>query len=52
MIDTSLCIECGTDTLKYGYVNRMPSGGTNIDAYVCGSCVVGLWEQEDIYLNG
>ena len=52
LLDTSLCIECGTDTLKYGYVNRIPCGRTHIDAYVCGSCLVGLWEQEDLYLNG
>jgi hypothetical protein len=38
MINTTLCLECGTDTAVNGYVNRVPASKTNIDGYICGTC--------------
>ena len=45
-IDTTLCLGCGTDTLTYGFVNRIPASNTNIDGYRCGTCS-GDWADED-----
>ena len=44
-IDTTLCLSCGADTLRYGFVNRIPDGNTNIDGYRCGTCS-GDWAEE------
>jgi hypothetical protein len=60
-IDTTLCLSCGADTLRYGFVNRIPDSivvkqnpisftsyddGINIDGYRCGTCS-GDWAQEE-----
>ena len=37
-IETTICRECGADTLKNGYVNRVSYGGNVLDAYQCGRC--------------
>ena len=44
----NLCRDCGTDTSKFGFVNRVPSDvyletkaprrGYNVELYFCGSC--------------
>jgi len=44
----NLCRDCGTDTSKFGFVNRVPSNvyletkaprrGYNVGLYFCGSC--------------
>ena len=59
-IDTTLCLSCGADTLRYGFVNRIPDSivvkqnpisftsyddGINIDGYRCGTCS-GDWAEE------
>jgi len=36
------CMECGSDTMKDGYVNRCSYGGDGIDAYNCGQCQTAL----------
>lgn len=45
-IDTTLCLECGADTIGYGFVNRIPSSNTNIEGYRCGTCS-GDWAEEE-----
>tara|TARA_Y100001951_G_scaffold88560_1_gene80238 strand:- start:101 stop:622 length:522 start_codon:yes stop_codon:yes gene_type:complete len=45
-IDTTLCLNCGTDTTINGFVDRIPAGRTNIDGYMCGTCS-GDWVDED-----
>tara|TARA_B100001250_G_C19744248_1_gene764519 strand:+ start:699 stop:1058 length:360 start_codon:yes stop_codon:yes gene_type:complete len=37
-IISTRCVECGSDTMKDGYVNRCSYGGDGIDAYNCGQC--------------
>ena len=48
MIETSLCLECGTDTLVNGYVNRVSADRDNIDGYICGMCIV-TWDLRDMW---
>ena len=38
MINTELCVECGTNTRVDGYVNRVPRDTGIIDGYNCGRC--------------
>ena len=38
MINTELCVECGTDTRVDGYVNRVARDTGVIDGYNCGRC--------------
>ena len=38
MLETSRCFECGADTLRDGFVNRVPVGRTRVDGYYCGPC--------------
>ena len=33
-IDTILCLECGTNTQRLGFVNRIPSSRDGIDGYI------------------
>ena len=37
-IESTRCVECGSDTMKDGYVNRCSYGCDGIDAYNCGRC--------------
>ena len=50
LIESTRCVECGSDTMKDGYVNRIPSDGgdSRIDAYHCGRCQ----ENIDYYIFG
>jgi len=45
MIVDNTCIECGCDTLKEGFVNRIPAANDSMDAYLCGNCLM-MWEEE------
>lgn len=47
-IETSICRECGADTLKNGYVNRVSYGGNVLDAYQCGRCEE-AWEDSQVW---
>ncbi len=47
-IDTILCLECGTNTQRLGFVNRIPSSRDGIDGYICGTCS-SAWEQDHYY---
>ena len=38
MIETELCVECGTDTRIDGYINRVSRDTGIIDGYNCGRC--------------
>ena len=39
MIESDRCIECGVDTKKEGYVNRVSYETGTVDAYKCGPCM-------------
>tara|TARA_R110000744_G_scaffold294783_1_gene404961 strand:+ start:772 stop:1053 length:282 start_codon:yes stop_codon:yes gene_type:complete len=39
MLESDRCIECGVDTKKEGYVNRVSYGTATVDAYKCGPCM-------------
>ena len=47
-IETSVCRECGADTLKNGYVNRVSYGGDVLDAWQCGRCEE-AWENSQVW---
>lgn len=39
-IQTSLCLECGSETARMGggFVNRVPTYGVVVEGYYCGGC--------------
>ena len=39
-IETSRCLECGSDTARMGggFVNRVPAYGAVVEGYYCGGC--------------
>ncbi len=39
ILKTTQCLECGADTDKYGYVNRIPADRKEVFGYICGGCV-------------
>jgi hypothetical protein len=45
-IETSICVECGSDTLMNGFVNRVSFGSTLLDAWICGRCEEAWGELE------
>ena len=53
-IRLSICIDCGVDTEKMGWVNRIPADKNvwskeeclNIDAWLCGTCSGDEFEEE------
>ena len=47
LIQTHVCLECGSDTRKYGYVNRIPSDRTNISGWHCGGCSTAGYKERE-----
>ena len=48
MIDTSLCLECGTNSASMGFVNRIGAGRDQIDGWICGMCI-STWDLRDMW---
>lgn len=46
MIDNS-CVECGCDTRRSGFVNRVSYLSETVDAYICGNCLGAIEEEFD-----
>ena len=47
-VETSLCLECGVDTMILGYVNRVSADRDNIDGWICGMCI-STWDLRDMW---
>ena len=45
IIESNDCVECGCDTRKEGFVNRVPYLSDVQDAYICGNCLA-FWDEE------
>ena len=47
LIQTHVCLECGSDTRKYGYVNRIPADRTNFSGWHCGGCSTAGYKERE-----
>jgi hypothetical protein len=46
-IPSNECVECGCDTRRSGFVNRVPYLSDEHDAYICGGCEAVIQEEFD-----